>query len=176
MIEQVVLVTEKDKQIGVLEKMQAHEQGLLHRAVSVLIFNTKGEFLLQKRAATKYHSSNLWTNATCTHPRPDEDNKDAAIRRLKEEMGLVCDVFEVKTFRYKAFLDNGLMEHELDHVFFGVSDDLPNLNLEEASDFKYISYLDLIADIQQSPENYTVWFKIILKEAEKSIISIVNPS
>lgn len=174
MTENVVLVTEKDKQIGVLEKIEAHQKGLLHRAVSVLIFNTKGEFLLHKRAAIKYHSSDLWTNATCTHPRPEEDNKQAAIRRLNEEMGIVCDVKEVTSFKYKAYLDNDLIEHELDHVFVGVTDDLPFLNPEEASEYKYISYLDLISDVEEFPENYTVWFKIILKEAEKYIFNVIN--
>lgn len=173
-MENVILVTDNDKEIGTMEKLEAHQKGLLHRAVSILVFNSKGEFLLQKRAAEKYHSPNLWTNTTCTHPKPDENNLTAAVRRLKEEMGIFCDLKKIHSFKYKAFLDNGLVEHELDHVFVGVTDEIPKINFNEASEFRYISYLDLITEIQTQPENYTVWFKIILKEAEKEIMKIIN--
>ncbi|MBN2892869.1 MAG: isopentenyl-diphosphate Delta-isomerase [Bacteroidales bacterium] len=173
-MEKVILVDKKDNEIGTVDKMEAHVQGLLHRAVSVLIFNTKGEMLLQQRAFDKYHSGGLWTNATCTHPRKNESNIDAAKRRLVEEMGISAELEEKFIFKYKAFLDNDLIEHELDHVFFGVTDKFPVLNSEEAVNFKYISYLELITDIEQNPDLYTVWFKIIMKEGEKEIFKMNN--
>lgn len=169
MEEKVVLVNKKDKEIGVMEKMEAHRKGELHRAVSVLIFNTKGEMLLQQRAKEKYHSGGLWTNATCTHPRENESNIDAAKRRLIEEMGIEAELEKKLTFTYKAFLNNNLVEHEYDHVFFGITNKFPTLNQAEAIDYKYLSFLDIITDVEQYPENYTAWFKIILKEAEKEI-------
>jgi isopentenyl-diphosphate Delta-isomerase len=174
MIEKVILVNKNDEEIGVAEKMSAHKKGDLHRAISVLIFNSKGEMLLQQRAEDKYHSGDLWTNASCSHPRPKETNVDAAKRRILEEMGIETELEKKFDFIYKAFLDNDLTEHEFDHVFFGISDQKPILAPSEAKDFKYISYLNLITDIEQFPENYTVWFKIILKEAEREIIKYVN--
>jgi len=173
-MEEVILVTGKDEVVGSMEKLDAHKKGLLHRAISILVFNTKGEFLLQKRAVNKYHSPNLWTNTTCSHPRPNENNLTAAVRRLKEEMGIFCELENIKSFKYKAFLENGLVEHELDHIFIGITNATPAINLNEAVDFKYISYLELITDIQQYPEKYTVWFKIILKEAEDEIFKIIK--
>lgn len=173
-MERVILVDKKGRELGKIEKIEAHKNGVLHRAISVLIFNSKGEMLLQQRADNKYHSGNLWTNATCTHPRPNEAEIDAAKRRLSEEIGIETELEKKFDFIYKAFLDNDLIEHEFDHVFFGISDQIPILEPSEAKDFKYISYLDLITDIEQYPENYTVWFKIILKEAEREIIKYVN--
>lgn len=164
MTEYVVLVNENDEQLGLMEKQQAHILGLLHRAFSVFVFNSKGETLLQKRAEGKYHSPGLWTNTCCSHPRENETYKEAALRRVKEEMGFECALEEKFHFIYKAKLDNDLYEHELDHVFVGNFDGEIQINEEEVSDFKWISMDELIADIDLNPENYTVWFKIIFKE------------
>ena len=86
-MEEVILVNDSDEMIGTAEKLKAHQQALLHRALSIFILNDKGEMLLQQRAFNKYHSGGLWTNACCTHPKPNEDILFAAHRRLKEEMG-----------------------------------------------------------------------------------------
>ena len=166
----VILVDTKDNKTGTKDKLTAHQEGLLHRAVSVLIFNSKGEILLQKRATTKYHSGGLWTNTACTHPLPDESNEMAAKRRLFEEMGIKTQLEKKISFSYKAFIDNNMIEHEFDHIFFGTTDKYPELNPNEAEDYAYMSYLDLKTDTELYPEKYTVWFKIILKEAEKEII------
>lgn len=164
MTEYVVLVNENDQQLGLMEKQQAHVAGLLHRAFSVFIFNSKGETLLQKRAEGKYHSPGLWTNTCCSHPRESETYKEAALRRLQEEMGFQCELEEKFYFIYKAKLDNGLYEHELDHVFTGNYEGGIHINEEEVADFKWISMENLIEDMNLNPENYTVWFKIIFKE------------
>ena len=165
MIEPNVLhVDENDNVIGLVPKLQAHKEGLLHRAVSVLLFTKSGDWLLQKRASEKYHSGGLWTNTACSHPYPNEDVKDAAERRLKEEMGLDCDLSKLYSFTYYAELDNDLIEHEIDHLFYGICDDLPSPNENEVSDFKYISSEDLNNDMKENPENYTEWFKIIHSE------------
>lgn len=164
MTEYVVLVNENDEQLGLMEKQQAHVAGLLHRAFSVFIFNSKGETLLQKRAQGKYHSPGLWTNTCCSHPREGETYKEAALRRLQEEMGFECELEEKFHFIYKAKLDNNLYEHELDHVFTGNYEGEIHVNEEEVGDFKWISMENLIEDINSNPENYTVWFKIIFKE------------
>lgn len=161
-MEEVILVNEEDHPIGQMEKMEAHEKGLLHRAFSVLIFNSSEQVLLQKRASSKYHSGGLWTNTCCSHPRPGETVLDAANRRLMEEMGMTADLTERFHFIYKTDLDNHLVEHELDHVLVGQSDDLPTLNPDEAEDFKYINLETLKEELKSSPENYTVWFKIIM--------------
>ena len=168
-MEKVILVNEEDKEIGTISKKEAHKQGLLHRAVSAFVFDTKGRLLLQQRAIDKYHSNGLWSNTACTHPRPNESNIDAINRRLKEEMGIDANLTKKNDFIYKALLDNDLIEHEFDHVFFGVSDQVPEINTSEVSDFKYISYLDLITDIELFPHKYTSWFKIILKDAENEV-------
>ena len=162
-MEEVILVNEEDQPIGQMEKMEAHQKGLLHRAFSVLIFNSKDQVLLQKRASSKYHSGSLWTNTCCSHPRPGETVLDAANRRLMEEMGMTADLTERFHFIYKTDLDNDLVEHELDHVLVGQSDDLPKLNSDEAEDFKYIDLETLKQELNSSPENYTVWFKIIME-------------
>mgnify|MGYP000577569105 FL=1 len=161
--EYVVLVDEQDQVIGQLEKMEAHRSGLLHRAFSVLIFNTKGELLLQQRAAHKYHSPLLWTNTCCSHQRPGESNLAAAARRLKEEMGMETQLVEAFSFIYKAKLDQGLTEHELDHVLFGYTNQNPVINTDEVEAYKWISINDLLHDLENSPETYTAWFKILLK-------------
>jgi isopentenyl-diphosphate delta-isomerase len=162
-MEEVILVNEEDQPIGQMEKMEAHQKGLLHRAFSVLIFNSSEQVLLQKRASSKYHSGGLWTNTCCSHPRPGETVLDAANRRLMEEMGMTADLTERFHFIYKTDLDNDLVEHELDYVLVGQSDDLPKLNSDEAEDFKYIDLETLKEELKSSPENYTVWFKIIME-------------
>jgi isopentenyl-diphosphate delta-isomerase len=163
MEENVILVDDNDNEIGLMAKTEAHKKALLHRAISVFIFNSAGEWLLQRRAFNKYHSGGLWTNACCTHPLPNENNIDAANRRLKEEMGMHGSLKELFSFTYKETLDNELTEHELDHVFVGTTDLMPTINTDEVAEYKYISYDDLIRDIQKNPNNYTVWFKKIIE-------------
>lgn len=162
MVEYVLLVDEQDNQIGVMEKMQAHKEALLHRAISVFIFNDKNEMLLQQRAAEKYHSPLLWTNACCSHPRPGEVLIDTAHRRLKEEMNMACNLSHQFSFIYKAVLEQGLTEHEYDHVFFGISNAVPEPNPAEVADWKYMHIADIEKDIQLNPESYTIWFKLML--------------
>lgn len=165
----VILVDKHDNELGFMEKMEAHQKALLHRAISVFIFNTNGEWLLQRRAFSKYHSGGLWTNACCTHPFPNESNIDAANRRLKEEMGMHCSLKELFSFSYKEVLDHELTEHEFDHVFFGITDSMPNINSDEVAEFKYIKYDTLILDIKNNPKYYTVWFKKIIERVSKLI-------
>lgn len=160
MKEEVILVNEMDEPVGQLEKMQAHQEGLLHRAFSIFILNDKGEMLLHKRAKEKYHSGGLWTNACCSHPRPSESVLDAAHRRLNEEMGMQCELRASFSFIYKAKLDNDLTEHELDHVLIGNYSDAPNPNTNEVEDWKYLSVSTIQKEIQLQPEAYTEWFKI----------------
>lgn len=158
--EKVILVDKNDNQVGLMPKLEAHEKGVLHRAFSVFIFNSKYELLLQKRASSKYHSGGLWTNTCCSHPREGEDILDAANRRLDEEMGIKTSLRKVYDFIYKAELDNQLTEHEFDHVFYGVFDNDPILNKDEAEDFKWVDMETLNNDIIKNEDNYTVWFKI----------------
>tara|TARA_A100001011_G_scaffold117094_1_gene123646 strand:- start:122 stop:640 length:519 start_codon:yes stop_codon:yes gene_type:complete len=158
--ENVILVDENDNQVGLMPKLEAHEKGLLHRAFSIFIFNSKYELLLQKRASSKYHSGGLWTNTCCSHPREGEDTSDAANRRLIEEMGIETSLRKVHDFIYKAELDNNLTEHEFDHVFYGVYNEDPVINKDEADDFKWIDMGLLNEDIKINGDNYTVWFKI----------------
>jgi isopentenyl-diphosphate Delta-isomerase len=158
--EEVILVNELDEQVGVMEKLEAHQQPILHRAFSVFIFNSKGEMLLQKRAATKYHSANLWTNACCSHPRPYETVQMAAERRLKEEMGFSTIVKPAFTFTYQANFDNGLFEYEYDHVFTGLYDGDLLLNNDEVQDYTYQSLQSIEELIHSKPEIFTAWFKI----------------
>ena len=160
----VILVDENDVPTGEMGKMAAHEQGLLHRAFSIFIFNKRGELLLQKRAASKYHSGGLWTNTCCSHPRPGESVMDAAHRKLIQEVGFDCELKEVFHFTYHAELDKGLTEHEFDHVLFGIYENDPILNPEEAEDFLWVSMEHLEADIKQNPESYTVWFRICFEK------------
>ena len=169
MIEHVVLVDEKDTQIGIMEKMAAHIVPRLHRAFSIFIFNSKGELLLQQRAFSKYHSPGLWTNTCCSHPRDGETLEAATARRLMEEMGLSCDMHEVFTFIYKAPVGLGLIEHEFDHVWFGQSDDVPAINTEEVASYKYMSLDDIAEDMKAHPESYTEWFKISFEEVRKHL-------
>jgi len=168
-MEHVVLVDEKDTQIGIMEKMAAHIVPRLHRAFSIFIFNSKGELLLQQRALTKYHSPGLWTNTCCSHPRNGETLAQATARRLKEEMGLTCDMHEVFTFIYKAPVGLGLIEHEFDHVWFGQCDDTPTIDTDEVASFKYMNLDDIATDMKDHPEQYTEWFKISFEEVRKHI-------
>lgn len=161
-MDQVILVNEQDEEVGVMEKLQAHVAGKLHRAISVFIFNSKNEMLLQQRAIDKYHSGGLWTNTCCSHPKPGEETKAAAERRLYEEMGMKCDLGPSFTFVYKAALDNDLTEYEYDHVFTGITDETPVLNPDEAAAWRYESIERVRTDIAENPEQYTEWFKICI--------------
>lgn len=157
-----------------MEKLEAHEKGLLHRAFSVFVFNTKNELLLQQRALGKYHSEGLWTNTCCSHPAPGESITDAAKRRLLEEMGIQCPLEHKFNFIYKAELDKGLTEFELDHVLVGKSDSDPKLNLSEAKDYKWMALEDIVKDISNNPDSYTEWFKIILHDHYQQLRTIIS--
>lgn len=163
-MEQVILVNKFDEPQGSMEKMEAHQKGLLHRAFSIFIFNSKNELLLQQRAKDKYHSAGLWTNTCCSHPRLGESNIEAAKRRLREEMGMECVLTEVFSFIYNAPLENGLIENEFDYVFFGISDDLPIVNPNEVQCYRYVNLKVLQNDINKQPQLYTSWLKICLNE------------
>ena len=165
MKEHVILVDEQDNPIGLMEKIEAHEKALLHRAFSVFVFNEKNELMLQQRAAEKYHSPLLWTNTCCSHQRDGESNIEAGKRRLQEEMGFSCELEELFSFIYKAPFDNGLTEHELDHVMIGRFNDEPIINPEEVASYKWMQLEEVKSDIENHPEKYTAWFKIIFKES-----------
>ncbi len=166
-MEQVILVDENDNQIGAEEKLKAHQNGgKLHRCFSILVFNSKGELLLQQRALSKYHCGGLWTNTCCSHPRPGEVTGEAAHRRLKEEFGFDTEFKELFTFIYRAGFDNGLTEWEFDHVFVGTYDGKPDPNPEEIGDYMWISPEELRKDVEENPEKYTPWFRIILERPE----------
>jgi isopentenyl-diphosphate delta-isomerase len=158
--ESVILVDDNDNAIGLMPKMEAHIQGKLHRAFSVFVFNREGKLLLQRRALAKYHSGGKWTNTCCSHPRANEDTNVAAHRRLIEEMGLHCELTYGFHFLYKAQVNEGLLEHEYDHVYFGVTDDVPKIANEEVLAYEYLSMNDLSEDLKQNPNNYTEWLKI----------------
>ncbi|MBP6001309.1 MAG: isopentenyl-diphosphate Delta-isomerase [Flavobacterium sp.] len=162
--EQVILVNEKDEPIGLMNKMEAHEKAILHRAFSVFILNDNNEVMLQQRAQHKYHSPLLWTNTCCSHQRAGETNIQAGKRRLYEEMGFEVDLKELFHFIYKAPFDNGLTEHELDHVMIGYSNSEPFINPEEVASWKWMKIEAIKDDMIQNPAEYTVWFKIIFDE------------
>ena len=162
--EKVVLVNAQDEVLGLMEKQQAHVAGVLHRAFSVFVFNDKNELLIQQRALDKYHSPGLWTNTCCSHPREDETYKEAALRRLQEEMGFVCDIEYVFDFIYKADVGDGLTEHELDYVFKGYFNGTPVLNEDEVAAYQWIDFEELKADVSENPGKYTKWFRIIFNE------------
>lgn len=164
--ELVILVDENDNEIGYLEKMDAHRQGMLHRAFSALIFNSKGELLLQKRADSKYHSAGLWTNTCCSHPRPNEKMVDAVSRRLKEEMGIDLIPNFAYKFLYRTELENNLIEHELDYVFLGICDTEPVINHAEVSDWRFTSLAEIRKDALKNPRAYTFWFKQIISNPD----------
>ncbi|HET7361410.1 MAG TPA: isopentenyl-diphosphate Delta-isomerase [Salinimicrobium sp.] len=167
--EKVILVNEKDEQIGLMPKMEAHEKALLHRAFSVFVFNTENELMIQQRALEKYHSPGLWTNTCCSHQREGESNIAAGKRRLKEEMGFSTELKDTISFIYKAPFDNGLTEHEFDHILVGEYNEEPLINPEEVADWKWISLEDLKKDMAHNPKNYTEWFKIIFEKYENHI-------
>ena len=161
---EVILVNENDEEIGVAEKMEAHQKGLLHRAFSIFIFNSKGEMLLQQRARGKYHNGGLWTNTCCSHPLPGETLAAAANRRLFEEMGFSTPLFPVFNFTYNITFPNGLTEHEYDHVFTGTYDGTINVDKNEVSDYCYKTITDIEASLKTHPQKYTEWFKMALPQ------------
>lgn len=168
-MEQVILVDDHDNELGWMEKIEAHRKSLLHRAISVFIVTAEGKWLMQRRAINKYHSGGLWTNTCCTHPQPGETSIQAAKRRLQEEMGIKTDLKEIFQFKYKDMLDNELTEHELDHVFLGISNKKPTINTTEVAEWKYISYNKLIAEISRYPESFTIWFRKIVERVNEHV-------
>jgi len=165
--EYVILVDEKDNETGVMEKMEAHEKALLHRAFSIFVFNDAGQMMLQRRAHSKYHSPGLWTNTCCSHPRPGESLAEATQRRLVEEMGFSCKLEEVFSFIYRAGFDHGLTEHEFDHVFTGRYNGDPAINPDEVAGWRWVSVPELLEDVRNKPEAYTVWFRIAIGKMEE---------
>jgi isopentenyl-diphosphate delta-isomerase len=170
MMEHVILVDQEDNAIGTMEKLEAHRKGILHRAFSILLFNSKGELLLQKRSSLKYHSDSLWTNTCCSHPLPDEPMHQATRRKLKQEMGIDMQPEFAYKFIYKANLDKGLIEHEYDHVFIGTFDGSPNINREEVEDWKFTDMNSLRLDIRKNPQAYTTWFKLIVDHPQLNTV------
>lgn len=173
-MEYVILVNEQDEPIGEMEKMEAHEKGVLHRAFSVFIFNEHNELLLQKRASSKYHSGGLWSNSCCSHPRTNESVVEAGERRLLEEMGFTVPVEAVFSFIYRANLDHGMTEHELDHVLIGRYNDAPQLNPDEVEDWKYVDLDTLSEHMQRHPEEYTEWFKIVFDRVREELYNAIS--
>ena len=167
--EKVVLVDKNDNKLGLMPKMEAHLKGELHRAFSVIIFNPQGKILLQKRASTKYHTPNLWSNTCCSHQRDNEDNISAGKRRLSEEMGFITDLFNFDSFIYRVEFSNGLIEHENDHIMIGVFDGIPKPNPNEVDEWKWIDIDILANDMKINPENYTAWFIIIMNKYFESL-------
>lgn len=170
----VILVDNEDNETGLMFKTEAHEKGLLHRAVSVFVVNQAGDWLLQRRALDKYHSAGLCTNTCCSHPLTGETNIDAANRRLLEEMGLVCKLNELFSFTYREILENGLIEHELDYVFLGVCNQLPVINNSEVAEYKYLNYPELQKEINENPAYYTVWFSKIYEQVNQHMENLKN--
>lgn len=171
---QVILVDEQDNEIGFMGKLEAHQKGLLHRAFSIFIFNEKNEMLIQQRALSKYHSPGLWTNTCCSHPKPNELLLDAANRRLMEEMHMQATLDHVYQFTYRTEFENGLAEHEIDHVFIGYTNQLPTINPVEVAAYKYLSISALELDVKANPNHYTSWFKICLSNVLKTIKKRLN--
>ncbi|MEP6729832.1 MAG: isopentenyl-diphosphate Delta-isomerase [bacterium] len=164
--ERVVLVDHRNRAVGIASKLRAHREGRLHRAVSVLIFDSHGMLLLQRRAAQKYHSPGLWSNSCCGHPRPGERSASAARRRLREELGMDCTLQHAFSFEYHASLDGGMTEHELDHVFVGTCDDTPTPDPAEVSAWERVSPAMLRRRMADDPESYTVWFRVLMERDE----------
>jgi len=172
--EKVVLVDTEDNPIGTMPKMEAHEKAVLHRAFSVFILNEKGELMLQQRALHKYHSPGLWTNTCCSHQREGEGNIEAGKRRLKEEMGFSTSLEALFSFIYKAPFDNGLTEHELDHVLIGNYNEAPKPNPDEVMDWKYVDLEWVVEDMKANPENYTAWFRIVFDNVKGHFLNTVQ--
>lgn len=164
MTENVVLVDEQDREVGIMEKLEAHRKGVLHRAISVFVFNPAGDLILQQRALHKYHGGGLWTNTCCSHPYPGEAPADAARRRLRQEMGIDAEIKYSHCFIYQADVGNGLWEHELDHVFTCTFDGMPALNPEEAMAWRYISMDALRQEVNLRPTEFSAWLRIILDD------------
>ncbi|WGQ09752.1 isopentenyl-diphosphate Delta-isomerase [Pedobacter gandavensis] len=167
----VVLVDQHDKTIGEMDKIEAHQKGFLHRAFSIFLFNNKGEMLIHQRAKHKYHGAGLWTNACCSHPQLGEDIKLSAMERLQFEMGIQCNIEKVFSFIYNTSVENNLIEHEFDHVFIGYTDAIPRPNAKEVQTFKWIDTTILSKDIQEHPDQYTYWFKMVFS----NILDYLNP-
>ena len=174
MRDQVILVNSEDKSIGFMEKIEAHQKGLLHRAISVFIFNDKEEMLLQRRALSKYHTPGIWSNTACSHPRKNETILHAAERRLDEEMGLKTQLNYGFKFLYKAEFKNGLTEHEMDHVFFGFSNEKPSINSSEVCDYQYLNQRKIDKMILQQPEIFSPWFKLTYKKVFELAFSLIE--
>ena len=170
MREEVILVDKNDNTIGTMEKMEVHEKGILHRAFSVFVLNNKNELLIQRRAENKYHSAGLWTNTCCSHQRKGESSVQAGQRRLFEEMGFRTSLQKLFSFIYKTSFDNGLIEHEFDHVLLGFSNDKPKINSSEVDDYKWVSLELLNEDLVLRPEKYTAWFLIIFDRFYKYVL------
>ncbi len=166
--ERVVLVDADDREVGVASKLDAHRDGQLHRAFSVLVFDSSGELLLQRRAAVKYHSAGLWSNTCCGHPRPGEDLREAAQRRLREELGLDIELQRDFSFIYRAALQGGMHEHEMDHVFVGSSDGVPVPDPGEVSEWRRVSPRTLLGEMSDNPAAFTVWFHILMHHMSAS--------
>lgn len=168
-VDEVILVNDQDDVLGYMDKFEAHQKGVLHRAISVFIFNSKGEWLIQQRAAHKYHSADLWSNSACSHPMRGESELSAAERRLQEEMGIDADLKKVFSFQYEAKLDSQLIEKELDHVFIGYSDELPKVNTEEVAAYRFVSTSDLAMELVIFPQNFTEWFKLLFQQVRQEL-------
>lgn len=168
----VILVDQHDTPIGTMEKLEAHQKGILHRAFSILLFNSRGELLIQKRSAAKYHSGGLWTNTCCSHPLPNESMEEASRRKLQQEMGIDVPLEFAYKFIYTATLDKNLIEHEYDHVFIGHYNGTPTPNPEEVEDWKYVDLSTLRSDVLKNENHYTAWFKLILNHPEIAALAI----
>lgn len=172
----LILVDNNDREVGFMNKLSVHRAGVLHRAFSIFIFNTKGEFLLQQRADGKYHSAGLWSNTCCSHPIKGEEFEATIARRLKEEMGIICKTQFQFSFIYKAVFENGLIENELDHVYFGTIDDIPKPDIEEVKDWKYMNLQELKNEIHAHPESFSAWLKVCFPKVEAAIESAAQLS
>ena len=166
-MQEVILVTEEDEEIGTMEKMEAHRRGVLHRAFSIFVFDKNGRMLLQKRAANKYHGALLWSNTCCSHPYPGEEVEKAAARRLEEEMGFTTGLEKIFTFSYNETVENNLIEHELDHVFVGEFEGEININQSEVDQCKYKQVSEIKTELESNPSDFTIWFKIIFPRIEQ---------
>ena len=165
----VILVNNNDQKVGLMPKLEAHQRGVLHRAFSILIFNDIGQLLIQQRALNKYHTPGLWSNTCCSHQIDGESNIEAGKRRLHEEMGFEVELFNFDSFIYNAYFENGLIEHEFDHILVGIFDGTPLINKNEVNDYKWITFDKLQNEIYSSPQNYTVWFRIIFEKYKLSL-------
>lgn len=168
---EVILVNHNDEPVGALEKMEAHRKGILHRAFSVFILDHQGKMLLQQRALNKYHSGGLWTNACCSHPKPGEETSAAALKRLQEEMGFKTEIEPLFTFTYKAEFENGLIEHEFDHVFYGKYDGVITPNADEVMNYRYETMENIQRQLQQEPTKFTAWFRIAFDKIQQWLAS-----